>query len=163
MTEKEIFMHVKELGDLYLSDVLLEYIYPRAFICKDVSEDKYLFYEVSSKDNKDIWLVAKVTEQEYRELLSQKMPIQKAYKSENDVFSISKVYGNREDKIELAFDAETWLDKLPKKLVFSESKLIDEFIASVFSPCNYDSKFVELSQTDTSFSFGYLPLEGDAA
>ena len=41
MSDNEIFMQVKELGDLYLYDVLLEYIYPRVFICEDIFNSKY--------------------------------------------------------------------------------------------------------------------------
>ena len=35
MSDKEVFMQVAELGDLYLYDVLISYIYPRVFVCED--------------------------------------------------------------------------------------------------------------------------------
>ena len=44
MSNKDIFMHVSQLGDLYIFDVLLSYIYPRVFVCQDIYDCKYLFY-----------------------------------------------------------------------------------------------------------------------
>lgn len=128
MSDKEIFMQVKELGNLYLYDVLLEYIYPRVFICEDIYDSKYLFYEVSSKDDKDTWLVAKVSKKEYYALVDRKKSIQKAYvkKTGFNLFSITKTYGETEDVVELAFDAKELISKLPKNPVYSEKELIDD-------------------------------------
>ena len=128
MSDNEVFMKVKELGDLYLYDVLLSYIYPRVFVCEDIYEGKYLFYEVSSSENKDIWLVAKVTKKEYYALVDRKKAIQKAYENKTgfNIFSISKIYGDTEDIIRLALDAKEWIAKLPGEAVFAEKELIDD-------------------------------------
>ena len=128
MSDKEIFMQVKELGDLYVYDVLLEYIYPRVFVCEDIFDSKYLFYEVSSKDNRDIWIVAKVTKKEYYSLVDRKKSIQKAYekKSGYNLFTITKSYGEEEDIIELSLDVKEWEKKLPKEPVFAEKEIIDD-------------------------------------
>ena len=128
MSDKEIFMQVKELGDLYLYDVLLEYIYPRVFVCEDIFDSKYLFYEVSSKDNRDTWIVAKVTKKEYYSLVDRKKSIQKAYekKSGYNLFTITKSYGEEEDIIELSLDVKEWEKKLPKEPVFAEKEIIDD-------------------------------------
>lgn len=128
MSDKEIFMQVKELGDLYLYDVLLEYIYPRVFVCEDIFDSKYLFYEVSSKDNRDTWIVAKVTKKEYYSLVDRKKSIQKAYekKSGYNLFTITKSYGEEEDIIELSLDVKEWEKKLPKEPVFAEKDIIDD-------------------------------------
>lgn len=128
MSDKEIFMQVKELGDLYLYDVLLEYIYPRVFVCEDIFDSKYLFYEVSSKDNRDTWIVAKVTKKEYYSLVDRKKSIQKAYekKSGYNLFTITKSYGEEEDIIELSLDVKEREKKLPKEPVFAEKEIIDD-------------------------------------
>lgn len=127
MGDKEVFMQVKELGDLYLYDVLLAYIYPRVFVCEDIYNSKYLFYEVGSKDNKDTWVVAKVTAKEYYSLVDRKKAIQKAYENKTyfNLFTISKNYGEEEDVVELAFDANEWLKKLPKEPLFAEKEVLE--------------------------------------
>lgn len=128
MSDNEVFMQVKELGDLYLYDVLLSYIYPRVFVCEDIYDGKYLFYEVSSSENKDIWLVAKVTKKEYYDLVDRKKSIQKAYEDKTgfSMFSISKTYGDDEGRIELTLNAKEWVEKLPQDPVFAEKELIDD-------------------------------------
>lgn len=79
MRNKEVFMHVDDFGDLYLYDVLLSFIYPRVFVCVDVFDCRYLFYEMSSDGGKDIWLVSKITKGEYFDLIDRNMPIQRVY------------------------------------------------------------------------------------
>ena len=44
MKNKEVFMQVQELGDLYLCDVLVSYIYPRVFVCEDKYSCKYIYF-----------------------------------------------------------------------------------------------------------------------
>lgn len=61
MRGKEVFMHIDQLGDLYIYDVLLSYVYPRVFVCLDQYDSRYLFYEMDSEDESDVWLVGKVT------------------------------------------------------------------------------------------------------
>lgn len=127
MSDKDIFMHVSQLGDLYIYDVLLSYIYPRVFVCQDIYDCKYLFYEMDSSDDKDVWLVSKVTKKEYYSLVDCKKSIQRVYESKKDfdIFSISKTYGE-EDVIELAFDGKQWLSHLPQKAVYAEKKLVED-------------------------------------
>ena len=122
MKNKEVFMHVQELGDLYLCDVLVSYIYPRVFVCEDKYSCKYIFYEVSSKDNKDVWLVAKISKDEYYSLIDCQKAIQDVYKNKIgfDLFSITKIYGENEDSIELSLDTSEWIKKLPDMSVFAE-------------------------------------------
>lgn len=129
MSDKEIFMEVKELGTLYLYDVLLEYIYPRVFVCEDSYGCKYIFYEVSSRDNKDIWLVARISKKEYYSLVDRKKMIQKAYEKKTgfNLFSISKIYGDNEDIIELSLNStDELIKRLPKKPVYAQKELIDD-------------------------------------
>ncbi len=130
MSDKEVFMRVAELGDLYLYDVLLSYIYPRVFVCEDIYDSKYIFYEVGSKENKDTWVVAKLTKKEYYSLVDRKKAIQKAYEQKKgfDLFAISKTYGDSEDIVELTFDVKDWIKKLPTEPVFAEKEILDDVI-----------------------------------
>ena len=128
MSDKEIFMQVPELGALYLYDVLLAYIYPRVFVCEDSFDSKYIFYEVSNKDNKDVWIVAKISKKEYYSLVDCKKAIQKVYEKKTgfNLFAISKTYGENEDIIELSLDTAEWIKKLPKNPVFADKELVDD-------------------------------------
>lgn len=121
MNVEEVFMHGQELGDLYLYDVLLSYIYPRVFICEDSSKDKYIFYEVSSKDNRDVWLVSKISEEDCYSLVKGEKAIQTAYENRTDIFSVTKTYGQSKDTIEISQDVLEWVKKLPEKPVYADS------------------------------------------
>lgn len=128
MSDKDVFMRVDELGDLYLYDVLISYIYPRVFVCEDIYDSKYLFYEVGSKENKDTWLVAKITKKEYYSLIDREKAIQQAYskKSSFEVFSISKTYGDEKDIVNLSYNIVEWVKKLPKEPVFADKEIPDD-------------------------------------
>ena len=127
MSNKDIFMHVPQLGDLYIYDVLFAFIYPRAFVCQSEYDCKYLFYEMDSEDDKDIWLVSKITKKEYYSLVDRKKPIQKAYENKNnfELFSILKDYSN-DNRIELVQDGKEWLSHLPQIPVFAEKEVNDD-------------------------------------
>ena len=127
MSNKEVFMQVRELGDLHLCDVLLSYIYPRVFICEGSYNCKYVFWEVSSKDNKDVWLVAKISKDEYCSLVDCQKAIQEVYKNKTglNLFSITKIYGENGGSIELSLDASGWIKKLPNMPIFAEKETID--------------------------------------
>lgn len=129
MTDNNVFMSVNELGDLYLYDVLLSYIYPRVFVCIDKYDCHYLFYEMSSKNDIDIWLVSKITKREFYSLADRKIPIQKVYKKKKlyEIFSITQEYADI-DRIKLTYDADKWIEKLPKENVYVDSEFVaDEY------------------------------------
>lgn len=121
MDDNKVFMHGQELGDLYLYDVLLSYIYPRVFICEDSCKKKYIFYEVSSKDNRDVWLVAKISEEDCHSLAEGKKAIQTVYADRTDLFSVTKTYGQSKDTVEISSDVSEWVKKLPEKPVYADS------------------------------------------
>lgn len=125
MTNNEIFLSIKDLGDLYIYDVLLSFIYPRVFVCTDKYDCKYLFYEMSSKDNRDIWLVSKITKDEFYDLIDNKICIQEAYKHKSsfEIFSVSRLYGD-EDIVTLSYDSESWIGRLPAEKVYADSEQI---------------------------------------
>ena len=122
------FMRTEETGTLYLSidDILLNYIYPRVFACTtDTEGERYLFYEVYAKGSKDIWLVAKIGEEEYRDIVEQKRAIQSAYKNKEDidVFTITNMRKDYVDNVSVAFDAGKWIERLPDEPVFAENDI----------------------------------------
>lgn len=121
MSDDKIFMHGPELGNLYLYDVLLSYIYPRIFICEDSNRDKYIFYEVSSKDNRDVWLVSKISEEDCCSLAEGKKAIQTVYADRTNLFSVTKTYGQSKDTVEISSDVSEWVKKLPEKPVYADS------------------------------------------
>lgn len=128
MNENEVFMHVDELGDLYLYDVLLSYIYPRVFVCEDYYNCLFLFYEISSEQNVDTWIVTKLSRKEYYSLVDGKVAIQKAFhqrKGKNSLFLLSKKYCSEKDEISLSYNTYGCLKKLPEELVYSEKKAIN--------------------------------------
>lgn len=128
MNENEVFMHVDELGDLYLYDVLLSYIYPRVFVCEDYYNCLFLFYEISSEQNVDTWIVTKLNRREYYSLVDGKVAIQKAFqqkKNKYSLFLLSKIYGLENDEISLSYDINGCLKKLPEELVYSEKKAVN--------------------------------------
>lgn len=127
MTNNEIFLSVKDLGDLYIYDVLLSFIYPRVFVCTDKYDCKYLFYEMSSKDNRDIWLVSKITKDEFYDLIDNKICIQEAYKHKSsfEIFSVSRLYGD-EDIVTLSYDSESWIGRLPAEKVYADSEHVND-------------------------------------
>ena len=121
MSNEKVFMQGPELGDLYLYDVLLSYIYPRVFICEDSSKNKYIFYEVSSKDNRDVWLVSKISEEDCCSLAEGKKAIQTVYADRTDLFSVTKTYEQSKDTVEISSDVSEWVKKLPKKPVYADN------------------------------------------
>lgn len=127
MNNKEIFLQTEELGNLYLYGILLFYIYPRVFVCEDKYGCKYLFYEMSSSENRDIWLISKITKVEYYNLVDGKNAIQDVYRERHDseLFSITKTYGEK-DRIELKPDGKAWVNKLPAEDVYADESSITD-------------------------------------
>lgn len=127
MSNNEVFMHLKEIGNLYIYDVLLSYIYPRVFVCEDEFESKYLFYEVDSSEDKDTWVVAKIRRKDYYELIDRKKPIQHPYSQPNRkfVFAVEKRYGDK-DVLSVSLDVSRWIDLLPKEDVYAEKEIISD-------------------------------------
>lgn len=122
INRNKVFISVEQIGDLFLQDVLINYLYPRSFICKDIYDSYYVFYEMDYKDRVDTWLVAKITKTEYWELIWKKITIQSVYlgKSHYQVFTISKNHNN--NLIELKYNSSEWIDFLPSIPVFSEAE-----------------------------------------
>ena len=85
MRNNDVFMHTEEFGDLYLAKSLLFYVYPRCFVCKNKNNKMYLFYEMSSEKDRDIWLVSMITDIEYSELVERKKAVQEVYRCHDEI------------------------------------------------------------------------------
>ena len=126
MNKETIFMKIDEIGTLTIYDVLLSYIYPRVFVCMDEFECRYLFYEIESDDDHDIWLVTKLKKQEYYSLVDKERPVQYIYRKATGInlFAVAKHY-DQDDRIEYISDGSKYLQQLPKEDVFAEKDIVD--------------------------------------
>ena len=127
MKNSKPFLSTKEFGDLYIFDVLLAYIYPRVFVCEDVFDTKYLFYEMESSDNLDTWLVCKIRKQDYYDLVDKKKSIQSLYKksSKSNLYSISNLYGDK-DIVTITDDIKRLIELLPVDDIYSEKETLGD-------------------------------------
>ena len=115
-----LIAQTKELGNFYLCDVLLEYIYPRLFICENDNNRLFLLYEISSQQNRDIWLAKEISEEERESLLNKKISLQESFQKDSSKnFLLAKTYGEK-DKDEIIASTENTLEKLPEKPVFAD-------------------------------------------
>ena len=107
MNGNEVFMHIEELGNLYFSEVLLHFVYPRCFVCRDNADSRYLFYEMHSGSDKDTWLVTRLGDDDYKDILQKRKPVQEAYRSRTApyIFSVTRTYGDT-DTFSLDYDGE---------------------------------------------------------
>lgn len=70
--KNRVFMNIKHIGNLYIFDVLLHYIYPRIFVCEDEFGSKYLFYEITEDTSFDKWLITKIRKNDYFDIIDGK-------------------------------------------------------------------------------------------
>lgn len=122
----DVFISAEGIGDLYLSAVLVYFEYPRVFVCIDVYDSKCIFYEMASDDeNKDVWLVSKIKESEYYDITNGRSSIQSVYEKgeSSNIFSVTKIYGEK-DQIILSYDnVESLRTSLPKNDVLADFKV----------------------------------------
>lgn len=115
------------LGDLRIKDILLYFIYPRAFVCENDKGTMYLMYEladINNTDDTDIWLTVIITPDEYYKLLNCEVSIQDIYNLyPNDTFMIKKDYITNISKVLHLHDmveAPKYWEQLPKEPLFAE-------------------------------------------
>lgn len=115
------------LGDLCIKDILLYFIYPRAFVCENDKGTMYLMYEladINNTDDTDIWLTVIITPDEYYKLLNCEVSIQDIYNLyPNDTFMIKKDYITNISKVLHLHDmveAPKYWEQLPKEPLFAE-------------------------------------------
>lgn len=89
---RQFFLKTKTFGELYITDVLLIYIYPRYFICDNEVKEKYLVTEIEIDVDKEPgisrWLIKKIDEQKYQEIKSKKCSIQEPFRNAKDKYYI---------------------------------------------------------------------------
>lgn len=126
---KEVFSIVSlpVLGDLRIKDILLYFIYPRAFVCENDKGTMYLMYEladINNTDDTDIWLTVIITPDEYYKLVNCEVSIQDIYNLyPNDTFMIKKDYITNISKVLHLHDmveAPKYWEQLPKEPLFAE-------------------------------------------
>lgn len=115
------------LGDLRIKDILLYFIYPRAFVCENDKGTMYLMYEladINNTDDTDIWLTVIITPDEYYKLVNCEVSIQDIYNLyPNDTFMIKKDYITNISKVLHLHDmveAPKYWEQLPKEPLFAE-------------------------------------------
>lgn len=122
----DIFLEVPEIGTLYLSDVLLFFIYPRGFVCETDNSKSYLLFELADEDNNDIgiWMAVAISKDELFKLKDQQISFQKIFETnKNNVFLIKHYYQNettRRIELQDLANRDDYWNQLPKKPLFSE-------------------------------------------
>lgn len=125
----DIFLEVPEIGTLYLSDVLLLFIYPRGFVCKTGNDENYLLFELADNNNDDIgiWMTVAISKVELFNLKEQQVSFQQIFETnKNNVFLIKHYYQNETTrKVELQdlANRDDYWNQLPKKPLFSERNI----------------------------------------
>ena len=75
-------MRVPHFGNLYIYEVLYNYIYPRIFIVTNDANDKILMYEIMNEykhQEKDLWIAVPIGEETYDGLMKGLISIQDAF------------------------------------------------------------------------------------
>lgn len=106
---------------LYIEWILLAYIYPRAFICRNDEGTRYVFYEMESEKDIDTWLVSVINDDEFSGLTSGRKPIQLVYAEGHTLLAVSFNYLT--EKSITTTDShriEELIKLLPKENVYAE-------------------------------------------
>lgn len=119
----DIFMSTDKFGDLYLTDILIEYIYPRAFICENNKGESYLFYEINSTEYGDTWYVVKIHESLLQRIKDSSISIQTAYTHADNEYFVYKDYSN--DNVSVGPAPAGAIGSLPKAPVFAEQESLE--------------------------------------
>jgi hypothetical protein len=96
-------IYIEEFGILELFDIFMEYEHPMIFVCKDVFGTLYLFSEEGIDPCIEEWLVIKITNSRYQELISNKISIQNAYRqnTESKIYWVSHSVANDKYHLEI--------------------------------------------------------------
>lgn len=110
---KEKFLEIEDIGQTYITNVLLFYIYPRAFVIEDDKGNMFLLYEWTDEEN---WYATQISDSEYSKILSQELSLQDAFTSKQS-FIIKAINDNY--FVEKA-DVSDLLNMLPKYPIYKE-------------------------------------------
>ena len=123
MYEEPLFSG-KSIGNLYMNRVLVSYIYPRIFICRNDDGQRFLFYEMVGNDKCDKWLGIKITEEESKMLCTKQCSVQSLYMKCpcGELLTLTQTYPKDEEKSEAFITEDGWriVGDLPEKPVYAE-------------------------------------------
>lgn len=126
MTNNELLFKEQHIGSFYMHRVLLSHIYPRVFICNTDKNEKYLFYEVESREHTDRWLGVKISDTECEAVSTKKCSVQSLYTSKpaNELVTFTKVYFDESDDDNTFVKQDGWkyLSLLPDVPVYMEEE-----------------------------------------
>jgi len=116
---EQLFLTVNGI-DLYISEVLLNYGYPRVFFCYNHLNATYLFYEIEADNTHTTWLAVEITPETCQGIMDKRIPLQQPFKTTEmpNIFGITQKYGP--SSVTKSFDVADLLKKLPKDPVFAE-------------------------------------------
>lgn len=110
---KEKFLEIEDIGQTYITNVLLFYIYPRAFVIEDNKGNMFLLYEWVDEES---WYAIQISDSEYSKILSKELSLQDAFTGKQS-FIIKGI--NDKYFTEKANDSEL-LNMLPKYPIYKE-------------------------------------------
>ena len=110
---KEKFLEIKDIGETYITNVLLFYIYPRSFVIENNNGNKFLLYEWIDEES---WYATQINEAEYNKILSKELSLQDAFTGKQS-FIIKGINDNY--FVEKA-DVSDLLNMLPKYPIYKE-------------------------------------------
>lgn len=73
------FLTVKELGDLYIKQVIVQYDYPLLFICEDQFDTLYIVNEITDSNEYEEWIASKLTRKKYMDVLESRISLRDAF------------------------------------------------------------------------------------
>jgi len=93
----EMFINTNRTGTLYLSEVLVKYDFPIVFICKNIMNDKFLFYKYNDEDSIDNWIVTRVTVNDIIRLKSNKITLDEVFNNTllKEIYYINYDYSDK--------------------------------------------------------------------
>ena len=112
-------MEIPHFGNLYMYEVLDNFIYPRIFIATNDADEKILMYEMVNgyKDKEqDLWLAVSIGEEVYNRLMKGLISIQNAFLDR--IFRFCIIYDYTEEVGSILDDTEDFIDKLPVKPLY---------------------------------------------
>lgn len=117
---EHVFLTVNGI-DLYISEVLLDYIYPRAFLCYNHLNAVYLFYEIEADNTHTMWLAVKITSETCQDIMDKRIPLQQPFKTTEipNILGITQTYET--SSVTKSFDVADLIKKLPEDPVFAEN------------------------------------------
>jgi len=134
---KEPFISVTSLGDLRIRDVFARIDYPKVFVCEDALQTKYLFYEVDSEYEFDSWLVIRISNKRYYDLITQQVGIVSAFiiAEEKKYHTIKHYYSDNRTTYETSTEFDRKLlsieDFFPEKSIDSTDELMKDVATQI--------------------------------